>query len=193
MKKQQWAKKLWMCGQFRSIKLAVLKWAPRKKSKASIGCEVIMQSSRPAPKSSVQKNSLLTRVAGTAIRKGQIKPTKVHGEKPWTFAVFKCKSMTSSGTGGFGRREAQRSEFIRPLVGAVLIRGPWPWIGLFYGSREWATYFRMPPCLKNATSMSFSKRAVTLKLFPVLVWKQRQTWALDVAWTKICMCKQIAV
>ncbi len=85
----------------------------------------------------------------------------------------------------------------RPLGGAVLIRGPWAslwlWIWLFYGSRERATYFRMPPCLKNATSMSFSKRVVTLKLFPGLVWKQRQTWTLDVAWTKIFMYKQIAI
>lgn len=31
------------------------------------------------------------------------------GEKRWTFVVFKCKIMTSSG--GLGKREAQRSEF----------------------------------------------------------------------------------
>lgn len=121
-----------------------------------------------------RRTAFLTRVAGTAIRNGQIKPTKVHGEKPWTFAKQWRRIRQTRGT-AFRVHKASW----KPLIGAVVIRGPWLWIGLFYGSREWATYFRMPPCLKNATSMSFSKRAVTLKLFPVLVWKQRQTWTLD--------------
>ncbi len=160
MKKQQWAKKLWMCGQFRSIKLAVLKWAPRKKSKASIGCEVIMQSSTSSTKSSVQKNSLLTRVAGTAIRKGQIKPTKFTERNLGHLLFFKCQINDVLWDGRIRQtREAQRSEFIRPLVGAVLIRVRGHGSDCFYGSREWATYFRMPPCLKNATSMYRSRKS----------------------------------
>lgn len=167
------------------------------------------------------KNGFLTRVAGTAIWNAQIKPTKFHAPHPDRGSTH-C-SASGCGENDLGRnlghllflsanndvlrngriRQTRGTAFRvhkvswRPLGGAVLIRGPWAslWlrIWLFYGSRERATYFRMPPCLKNATSMSFSKRVVTLKLFPVLVWKQRQTWRLDVAWTKIFMYKQIAV
>lgn len=38
-----------------------------------------------------------------------------------------------------------------------------------------ATKFNNPPCLYNVISTSLSNEAITLKTFPVLVWKQTET------------------
>lgn len=38
-----------------------------------------------------------------------------------------------------------------------------------------ATKFNNPPCLNNVISTSFSKEAITLNTFPVLVFKQTKT------------------
>lgn len=130
VKKQQWVGKLWMCGHLHSTKVPVLKSAPWNKSEASIGCEVIVQSLRPAPHSFTDWKAQfrLEQFLDTCCRHCNLKcpnqtyqslrSTSRHKNTPWRaeshlgvermiwremldICCFKCKIMTSPETGGF--------------------------------------------------------------------------------------------